>query len=326
MIPPELVYSCSAVPFDVNNVVPGSTLYPKTKLCAWTAVWRDMLLSGKMKLDKLVVVAGGDCHNALVDGQKASKYGQIDTHYFFYPFDGNTEEMERQLEKLAEFLGGVKEPEKMAGVMKAKELALKVDRLRVEGKVKPSDAFPLLISASDFGGDLGDYTANLELLIGEAERGSQPSNSEGLSNNSSGEDTPSGIPPTFKRVAVIGVPPIYCDFHLTCEELGLWVAYDELPYEFLRLGGENLDQLASSYADYSFARPLEFRLEIIKAELEKRNVEGIIHYTQYACHHILEDDMFRHELDLPILTIQGDLPRKADEQLKLRLEAFYESL
>jgi len=55
-------------------------------------------------------------------------------------------------------------------------------------------------------------------------------------------------------------------------------------------------------------------------------VDGVIHYTQYACHHCLEDDLFRDALDLPLLTIQGDLPRCVDEQLKLRLEAFYESL
>jgi benzoyl-CoA reductase/2-hydroxyglutaryl-CoA dehydratase subunit BcrC/BadD/HgdB len=71
---------------------------------------------------------------------------------------------------------------------------------------------------------------------------------------------------------------------------------------------------------------LDFRLDIVKEEVRRRNVEGVIHYTQFACHHTLEDELFRRELDIPILTIQGDLPRCVDEQLKLRLEAFYESL
>jgi len=130
----------------------------------------------------------------------------------------------------------------------------------------------------------------------------------------------------YKRVALIGVPPIYPDFHTTCEELGLIVVFDELPFEFLRLGGTEITQWAESYASYSFARPLVYRLEILKEELAKRDVAGVIHYTQYACHHCLEDDLFRQKLDQPVLSVQGDLPRCADEQLKLRLEAFYESL
>jgi benzoyl-CoA reductase/2-hydroxyglutaryl-CoA dehydratase subunit BcrC/BadD/HgdB len=94
----------------------------------------------------------------------------------------------------------------------------------------------------------------------------------------------------------------------------------------VRLGARDLGGLSDSYAGYAFARPLEYRLGLLKHELRRRKVAGVIHYTQYACHHILEDDLFREELDLPMLTVQGDLPRKTDEQLKLRLEAFYESI
>ena len=53
-------------------------------------------------------------------------------------------------------------------------------------------------------------------------------------------------------------------------------------------------------------------------------MDGIIHYTQYACHHILEDGVFRERFDCPILTVQGDIPGPVPEQMKLRLEAFAE--
>ena len=85
LLPPELVYACGAVPVDLNNFVPVSTCHPASKLCAWTAIWRDMLVSGKMELDGIGIVAGGDCHNALVDGEKVAMSG-IPAHYFFYPF------------------------------------------------------------------------------------------------------------------------------------------------------------------------------------------------------------------------------------------------
>jgi len=52
----------------------------------------------------------------------------------------------------------------------------------------------------------------------------------------------------------------------------------------------------------------------------------VIHYTQFACHHTLEDEIFRDYLDYPFLTVQGDLPGPTPEQLKLRLEAFSEML
>jgi benzoyl-CoA reductase/2-hydroxyglutaryl-CoA dehydratase subunit BcrC/BadD/HgdB len=68
------------------------------------------------------------------------------------------------------------------------------------------------------------------------------------------------------------------------------------------------------------------RIELIRQELERRRVDGVIHYTQFACHHTLEDEIFRAHLDYPILTVQGDLPRLSSEQLKLRLEAFSEML
>jgi len=128
------------------------------------------------------------------------------------------------------------------------------------------------------------------------------------------------------RIALIGVPPIYRDFHRVCADAGLHVVFDELPYEFLRLGGGNIDELARSYSTYSFARPVEFRLKALKHELKKRRIDGIVHYTQFTCHHILEDGLFRQELDWPMLTVQGDLPGETPAQIRLRLEAFGELL
>jgi len=128
------------------------------------------------------------------------------------------------------------------------------------------------------------------------------------------------------RIALIGVPPIFPDFHEVAQSLDLQVVFDELPYEFIRHSGTDIPEIARDYCNYTFARPLDFRIEFLRKELEKRHVNGVIHYTQFACHHMLEDEVIRSRLDYPILTIQGDLPGKTPEQIKLRLEAFREAL
>lgn len=300
LIPPELIYACGKQPLDVNNGVPVSLSSPRNKLCAWTAIWRDMILNKRLDIDSLVVVAGGDCHNALVDGQKAELSG-MPTHYFFYPFDRDADYLRSQLEKLARFLGGIQDERMFSLISDLKAKGRTLDELRVNDRARGSDVFSALISFSDLTGDPFAFEKTLDSV-------------------------PRADIYYSSRVALIGVPPIYPDFHETAEDFGLHVVYDELPYEFLRLGGSDLDSLAGSYRDYSFAGPLETRIRLIQHELQRRRVDGVIHYTQFACHHTLEDEIFRQYLDYPILTVQGDLPRPSTEQLKLRLEAFAEML
>jgi len=57
LVPPELIFACGKEPFDVNNVIPASRKYPGNKLCAWTAIWKEMLVKKEIEVDSLVVVA-----------------------------------------------------------------------------------------------------------------------------------------------------------------------------------------------------------------------------------------------------------------------------
>ncbi|MCE8425040.1 MAG: 2-hydroxyacyl-CoA dehydratase [Candidatus Methanoperedens sp.] len=300
LVPPELIFACGQEPFDVNNVIPASRSYPVNKLCAWTAIWKEMITKGEIRIDSFIVVAGGDCHNALVDGQKASRSG-IPTHFFFYPFDGDPQYMESELYDLSYFLGSIQKPELFKEIIELKKIGKKIDKKRSAGKISPGEAFRSLISFSDLCGDINKFRKDIasikEIKI--------------HMNN---------------RVAMIGVPPIYHDFHEIAQSLGLHIVFDELPSEFIRHTGKDIKSLARDYCDYTFARPLDLRIEFLQKELERRKIDGIIHYTQFSCHHMLEDEVFREELDFPILTIQGDLPGKTPQQIKLRLEAFREML
>ncbi len=300
LVPPELIFACGAVPFDVNNVIPASKKYPRNKLCAWTAIWKEMLVAKEILVDSLIVVAGGDCHNALVDGQKAAMSG-IPTHFFFYPFDGDRAYLEMQMQKLSGFLGGMKYPERFREIKELKKIGLAIDNKRCRGKFSSSDAFRALISFSDLAGDPGRFFGAISAL----------------------EEKDIDI---RKRVALIGVPPIYHDFHETAQSLGLHIVFDELPYEFIRHGGTSIQEIAQDYSGYTFARPLGYRMQFLKNELKRRKVDGVIHYTQFACHHALEDEVMRDEFDYPMLTVQGDLPGNTPQQIKLRLEAFREML
>ncbi len=300
LVPPELIFACRGEPFDVNNVIPGSKKYPRNKLCAWTAIWQEMLSKREINIDSLIVVAGGDCHNALVDGQKVAMSG-IPTHFFFYPFDGDPDYLESQLYKLSDFLGNIGSPEKPGQIRELKKLGKKIDKKRADGKISSGDAFRIMISFSDLMGDLDKFK---KVISSTKERKIEMKN----------------------RVALIGVPPIFHDFHDVAESLGLAVVFDELPFEFIRHSGTDIPEIARDYCNYTFARPLDFRIKFLQQELEKRKVDGVIHYTQFACHHMLEDEIMRSKLDYPMLTIQGDLPGNTPEQIKLRLEAFREAL
>jgi benzoyl-CoA reductase/2-hydroxyglutaryl-CoA dehydratase subunit BcrC/BadD/HgdB len=300
LVPPELIFACGAAPFDVNNVIPASRKYPGNKLCAWTAIWKEMLVNKEIEVDSLVVVAGGDCHNALVDGQKAAMSG-IPTHFFFYPFDGDPEYLESQLHRLSRFLGDVKSPEKFKEIGGLKKQGQLLDKKRCNGKLSSSDAFRILISFSDLTGDIAGFSRAIS-------------------------DVQENDIEVMNRVALIGVPPIFHDFHETAQSLDLQIVFDELPYEFIRHGGRDIQEITQDYCGYTFARSLEFRIDFLKKELKRRRVDGVIHYTQFACHHMLEDEVLREKLDYPMLTIQGDLPGNTPQQIKLRLEAFREML
>jgi benzoyl-CoA reductase/2-hydroxyglutaryl-CoA dehydratase subunit BcrC/BadD/HgdB len=303
LIPPEIIYSTGNTPLDVNNFVPLSREVPKDKLCAWTAVWRELALMGQIKMDKLVVVSGGDCNNAVVDGEKLERSG-IETHYFMYPFDGSHKAMKEEILKLVNFLGGGVDKSAFKNVGSLKQMARDIDLLRIKGEVSSADGFSIEISGSDLTGDLEQFERKVE----------------GVKKDKSMHDY---------KIALLGTPPIYRDFHQFLESLGMHVVYDEMPYEFIRHGGGSIDEIARDYSEYTFARNISHRIRFIEKELKDRGVDGVIHFHQFACHHKLEDSILRKALGregYPYITIEADLPSKTPQQTTLRLEAFKERL
>ncbi len=304
LVPPEIIFASNNSPMDLNNFVPGSKISPSDKLCAWTAIWRELAKRGVINVKKLVVVSGGDCNNAIVDGERLELSG-IDTHYFTYPFDGSIRRLKAEIQRLGEFLGDNLDKGVFKRVREIKKDALEIDGSRVNEEISSEDGFRIEVSGSDLSGDLDNFKEKIENV------------SPKIGNSA-------------YRVALLGTPPIFNDFHRYLDSIGLHVVYDEMPYEFIRHSGADLISLAESYSRYIFARNIAYRLKFIKRELHKREVDGIIHFHQYACHHKLEDPILRESLNLregyPYITIEADLPSKTPEQTRLRIEAFKEMM
>jgi benzoyl-CoA reductase/2-hydroxyglutaryl-CoA dehydratase subunit BcrC/BadD/HgdB len=66
------------------------------------------------------------------------------------------------------------------------------------------------------------------------------------------------------------------------------------------------------------------RLRDIREEVKRRRIDGLIHYVQSFCFRQIEDLILRYEMDLPILTLEGDKPAPLDARTKVRIESFIE--
>jgi hypothetical protein len=139
-----------------------------------------------------------------VEGQKAAMSG-IPTHFFFYPFDGGSLYMESQLQRLSEFLGGIKCPVNFKEIRELKKQGKILDKKRCCGKLSSSEAFKILISFSDLAGDLAGFSRMISSL----------------------EETDIDL---RNRIALISASDIR--IFMKSNSLGPHIVFDELPHEF----------------------------------------------------------------------------------------------
>jgi benzoyl-CoA reductase/2-hydroxyglutaryl-CoA dehydratase subunit BcrC/BadD/HgdB len=126
------------------------------------------------------------------------------------------------------------------------------------------------------------------------------------------------------RIGYIGVPPILLDIYEFIENVGGHVVYNETQRQF-SLPYKTQD-IVDRYLQYTYPYGVFARLEDIKKEIQRRHIQGVIHYVQAFCYRAIEDVILREVLNIPIISIEGDLPKKLDTRTKLRIEAFIEML
>ena len=288
---------------DPSSVVEEAQVigYPRN-ICSWI----KGLYSKSLEMDGVVGVVHGDCSHteSLLDTLRLKN---VSVHPFSYPSERDRELLVGEIKSLCSYLGTtIDEASGQAGrVEELRSLARKVDELRwKELKVSAEDAFGCQLSTSDFNSDPDGWKRWVKGII---------------SNGVKGEGDDEG-----PRLALIGVPPIITDLISNVEGLGGRLIFFETARQFTMpsTDGDWIDR----YLSYTYPYSIKGRIEDIIEQIGVRKVDGVIHYVQSFCHRQIDDIMFRDAIDLPFLTVEGNLPGPVDERTKIRLEAFLDLL
>ena len=314
-VPIEVIYAAGCVPLDLNNLFITSERpeelvaqaegagFPRST-CSWIkGIW-GVVRRGE--IEEVVAVTQGDCSNthALMELLEAEG---VRVFPFAYPYDRSRELLRVQIERMMEHFGTHweavrREKERLDGV---RSLAYEVDQLCwQEGLVSGYEDHYFLVSTSDMKGDPEAFRGELEAFLKEARR-REPFREE-------------------VRLGYVGVPPIISDLYQRVEEFGGRVVYNETQRQF-SMPYEATD-LVDQYLRYTYPYSFFVRLEDIKEEVKRRELDGLIHYVQAFCFRQIQDVLLRREVEVPVLTLEGDRPGRLDARTLLRLESFIEML
>ncbi|MCL5779457.1 2-hydroxyglutaryl-CoA dehydratase [Desulforamulus profundi] len=315
-VPVEAIYAAGMIPVDLNNIFithenPQGLVeeaevagYPRN-LCAWIkGIYATTLRNEDIRT--IVAVTQGDCSNthALMETLEMAGVKVIP---FAFPFDRDYDLLKLQMEKLVEALGTTwqevcRTKERLDQVRRKVH---EIDRLTWQGdKVSGWDNHLFQVSCSDFDGDPEQFAKRADAYLGEL---------------------PYKEPIKAKlRLAYIGVPPIVDDLYDYLEERDARVVFNEVQRQFTMPFA--IQDIVEQYRAYSYPYGIFYRLEDISRELERRQVDGVIHYAQSFCYRQIEDLIVRKKLKYPILTLEGDKPSKLDARTRMRLDAFLDML
>jgi benzoyl-CoA reductase/2-hydroxyglutaryl-CoA dehydratase subunit BcrC/BadD/HgdB len=314
-VPVEVIFAARLLPVDLNNLFVTSddpaalaeraerAGFPRT-CCCWTkGIYGAVRRFG---VGTVLGVTRGDCANAEALLEVLRHEGTR-CLAFDYPARQDPEAMRRAIEELADTLGAdLAEAEAWRErLAPARAAAARIDALTwQDGKVAGLENHLWLVSTSDFSADPDGYLTAAESFVGEA---------------SAREPDPPAL-----RLGLCGIPPIVPALYEFVEAMGARVVFNETQRQFAmpRPAGS----LAEQYARYTYPYGVFPRIEDIRAESERRELDGLIHYVQSFCHRRIEDRILRDRLRLPILTLEADRPGPLSGQLKTRLETFVQML
>jgi benzoyl-CoA reductase/2-hydroxyglutaryl-CoA dehydratase subunit BcrC/BadD/HgdB len=313
-VPTEVLFAADLTPCDLNNLFitdpdPQHFIeraetdgFPKN-LCNWIKGIYGVVITQGFKA--VICVMEGDCSNTRALAEILT-YKGIRVVPFSYPYDRDRASLEHEIEKFRGVFGA--STEGMQTVEPALEAIRRnlaeIDRMTWEdGLVSGKENNAWLLSASDMEGDYRQYEKRSLEFVSQAR----------------GRRKLAGT-----RIGYVGVPPITTDLYDFLENFGCQVVYNEVQRQF-SLPYFSCD-IVDRYLHYTYPYGVFPRLEDIKTEITRRGIEGIVHYVQAFCYRVVEDVILREMLGVPVLTIEGDLPRSLDARTKLRLEAFVEML
>ncbi len=314
-VPIEPLFASGNVTYDLNNVFISSQSpakyidfaeesgYPAS-VCSWIKGLYSVAIEKKM--DLVIGVVRGDCSNtdSLLETLENKK---IRTYPFSYPYPKDKNALKIEIERLMRFLN-VSYSDIDAVLPKietARKLAWKIDELTYhENKIHSEENHIYLISTSDFNGDLDLYIKNAKNLI-EISKDREP------------------IKHSI-RLGYVGVPPIFLDIYNFLEKNNAYVVFNEVQRQF-SMPYPNLNWM-DRYLSYTYPYSIFDRITDIKKEIKIRKIDGLIHYVQSFCHRQITDMVLKENIDVPILTVEGNQPINVDERTKIRLESFIDML
>ena len=325
-VPVELVFAAGYQPVDVNNIFISDPEamrrveaaeragYPRT-VCGWIKGLYATIVDTP-DIRKVIAVTQGDCSNtqALMETLEAEG---IEVIPFAYPYDRDYGTLQREIEKLAQRLGADwaeagRQKQRLDAV---RRLAWKIDEASWQnGAATGFENHLYQVGCSDFEGDPEGYAEKLSAFLREVQAREKEVRPAAASRE--------------VRLAFIGVPPIFPDLYDFLEEAGARVVFNEVQRQFtLPFPGADL---VESYRLYTYPYSIFWRLQDIEREVRRRDIDGIVHYTQSFCYRQIEDILIRRQRftgrdgrsGVPILTIQGENPVGLDARTRLRLESF----
>lgn len=313
-IPVEVVFAGGYTPCDLNNIFvtddnPMQYLekaerdgFPKS-MCNWIKGIYGVVM--KKRVSAVITVMEGDCSNTQALAE-ILRYKGVRTVPFSFPFDRDREVLQREIEKLKTAFSVTEERLNVVEkeINSARSVLETIDRMTWDEKlVSGYENHLWLVRASDM---IGDYKKYSSMALDFIEKTRSRKQIDGV------------------RIGYIGVPPIVPDLHDFIESVGGHVVYNETQRQFtLPIKTINI---VDRYLKYTYPYGVFARLEDIQREIEKRKIQGIIHYVQAFCYRAVEDVILRETLGIPMITIEGDLPKSIDSRTKLRIEAFIELL
>lgn len=312
-IPLEVLLAAGRTPVDLNNLFisggKGLALIEKAEeqgfprnICSWIkGIYAATLESG---ISEIVAVTEGDCSNTRALMEVLS-VREIKTVPFAYPHDRSAEALRAEIECLMARFGvgwvTVNRAAERLEIIRRK--IREIDRLTwQENLVSGEENHYFQVASSDMNGSPDTFETEIDgFLLDAASR--EPFRDR-------------------VRLAYIGVPPIISDLYPFLESHGARVVFNETQRQFSMPYG--IPDLVEQYRSYTYPYDIFFRLADIKLEVEKRRVDGVIHYVQSFCFRQIEDMIVRRSIPLPILTLEGDKPGPLDARTRIRIESFLE--
>lgn len=313
-IPVEVLFAAGLTPCDLNNLFitdpnPQRFIeraetdgFPKS-LCNWIKGIYGVVVTEGVKT--VVCVMEGDCSNTRALAEILT-YKGVRIVPFSFPYDRDRASLQHEIEKFRDaFKADSQDIEKIETALeKVRRNLAEIDRMTwQDGLVSGKENDAWLLSSSDMEGDYDQYGKRSSEFLLQAR----------------GRERLAGT-----RIGYVGVPTITTDLYDFLESIDCQVVYNEVQRQF-SLPYFSVD-ITDRYLRYTYPYGIFPRMEDIEAEISRRDIEGIVHYVQAFCYRVVEDVIMRETLGIPVLTIEGDLPRTLDGRTKLRLEAFVEML